>query len=90
MDKKFYINDIMSKLNEKGVNSFDFNQNTMIQLWYLGEVVDNILLTLYVNQNNVLCLTTMVFGEYQTDRLFDFGNDEVKIIYALFIEQFKC
>lgn len=89
-NKDFYLNAIMTKMVEFGISAFAFDEGTTLKLWYLGDVVDNKLEWLYVSQNNELCITVTVDGDgLCTDPLVEFGIDDIKMIYNVFMEQFS-
>lgn len=89
-DKDVYLNGIMSKMNESNLDEFVFDKGTTLKLWYLGEVVDTKLECLYFSPNNELCIDATIDDDDDglcTDPLIDFGIDEIKMIYNVFMEQ---
>ena len=91
MNKDFYLNGIKSKMFESKMDEFVFDEGTTLKLWYLGDVVDNVLGWIYISQNNELCIAVIIEGENDVciDPLVDFDIDGIKMIYNVFMEQFS-
>lgn len=89
MNKEKYINVIVSKLQDTENKSFTFNDNTTLNLWVSGEVVEHKLETIYLNEHNEVVIATSadVWGT-MIDLLEEFSIEEIKDITDIFISQF--
>lgn len=80
-----YINAIKLALSDN--KDFDFDTDTTLILQFCGFPMMHELFTIYVNSDDVICLTTRVNDETECDPLMDFSLDEIKAIYDVFVQQ---